>query len=135
MDIFQLPSSIPLEQCLKSFVRVSFIKPDGVTELRGMLLQIAYPWHVLLATFPYSDEQAPVHMATGGLIPFIGQDGAIEKIEQGNRLAYSNPHLPQPYPELNIHDEDDLAAINELRLKSFGPGYEYHPDHLNDLDE
>lgn len=138
MNIIPLPSSMPLEACLKTFVRVYSITPTGMEEARGLLIHILFGWRIVIVDLsgpPSEEEDVVRHLGMGNFIPFIGEDKAIVKITQGNRLAFENPFLPEPYPIFDLRSEDDLKTINEFRIKRFGPGFEYTPEHIIDFEE
>jgi len=138
MNLIPLPSAVPLDSCLKTFVRVNSITPTGMEEARGLLIHVLFGWRIVvvdLSDRQFEEEDVVRQLGMGNFLPFIGEDRAIVQITQGNRLAFENPFLPQPYPIFDIHAEDDLMKINELRMKRFGPGFEYTPEHINDLEE
>ncbi|TAL58411.1 MAG: hypothetical protein EPN86_00120 [Nanoarchaeota archaeon] len=115
-----------LEACLEKVVTIEQSTFDGVERITGKIVLLQIPWQIQLIEGAYDDG---VFQGTlGQFLTFAGASGGIIKVESEGKAAYHNSQVPVPYPQFEVFDEEGLRAMNDLRRKCFGEGFDYIMD-------
>jgi hypothetical protein len=126
-DRFMEPSV--LEDCRFRRVKICYSTKNGIQELSGWAMAIWYPWSIHLGLqeievqLPGQEAPFPGMLCRG--VGFASLKGGIVSIEVGERVIYSNPEIPVPFPELNMGLIWGRVYVNALRSRVFGPEFQY----------
>ena len=125
-----------LDACLKKHITVEYVTLDGIERLEGTLFKFGKPWRLDLLIGLLPDNSIPSVAAAAHCtsLPFAGDDGGIVRVLFEGTTVYENKQLPRPYPQFDLQNDDDWAALTNLRRDIWGDFYLYPPESREPLE-
>ena len=127
-----------LEECVGNGtpVKVHISALNGEDIIEGEIIEHGFPWSLTLIEYIlYSKDEGKT--SVGGSLTFAGITVGITRIEKRDgQPLYVNDRIPIPYPTgFSQFMQEGLIAMNNLRRRCFGEGFDYKLFELNPISQ